>query len=311
MKIAHIADLHICSTHKRTNIKSATAIINAVIKEGADHLVITGDIADNASEKDFQIMRRILKNAGMLDSRKTSIIIGNHDIFGSVQTAEDILSFPMKCRNTDYQAKVAAFYNTFTELFEGVIKPASNEIFPYVKIIGDTALFGINTIDVYSKLKNPFASNGKVPRGQFNDLIELFERDEVKDKRKLVLTHHQFSKYLWEAPKPGQSLWQKIERQTMKLRGKKKLLSLFIRNNVEVVFHGHVHDSREYWRSGIRFSNAGGTMNGSSFGEFKINFIEINESSTDFEVRTFAPIPARQYESDAQILPFVPRAAAI
>lgn len=311
MKIAHIADLHICSTHKRTNIKSATAIINAIVKEGIDHLVITGDVADNASEKDFQIMRRILKSADMLDAKKTSIIIGNHDIFGSVQTAEDILSFPMRCRNTDYKAKVASFYNNFAELFEGVITPASNEKFPYVKIIGNAAFFGINTIDVYSKLKNPFASNGKVPKRQFDDLLELFAKEEVKDKRKLVLAHHQFSKFLWANPKPGQAIWKKIERQTMKLRGKKKLLNLFIKNNVEIIFHGHVHDSREYRRNGMLFSNAGGTMNGCSFGEFRINFIEIDDAETKFEVKTFVSKAAREYDSASQTLPYIPTAAAV
>jgi 3',5'-cyclic AMP phosphodiesterase CpdA len=311
MKIAHIADLHICSTHKRTNIKSATAIINKLAKEDIDHLVITGDVADNASEKDFQILRRILKNADMLDSKKTSIIIGNHDIFGSVQTAEDILSFPLRCKTTDYNAKVAAFCNVFAELFEGAVFASPTDVFPYVKIIGDFAFFGINTIDVYSKLKNPFASNGKVSKKQFEDLKELFERDEVKDKRKLVLAHHQFSKYLWEAPKPGQSLWQKIERQTMKLRGKKKLLSLFLRNNVEMLFHGHVHDSRDYWRDSIRFSNAGGTMNGAAYGELKINYVEIDENSTSFEVKTFITKAAREIDTAAQNLQFVPSAAAI
>ncbi len=311
MKIAHIADLHICSTHKRTNIKSATAIINKLAKEDIDHLVITGDVADNASEKDFQILRRILTNADMLDTKKTSIIIGNHDIFGSVQTAEDILSFPLRCKTTDYNAKVALFCNVFAELFEGAIFSTSNEMFPYVKIIGDFAFFGINTIDVYSKLKNPFASNGKVSKKQFEDLKELFEREEVKDKRKLVLAHHQFSKYLWEAPKPGQSLWQKIERQTMKLRGKKKLLSLFLRNNVEMLFHGHVHDSRDYWRDSIRFSNAGGTMNGSAHGELKINYVEIDDNSTSFEVKTFITKTEREIDTAAQNLQFVPSAAAI
>ena len=63
----------------------------------------------------------------------------------------------------------------------------------------------------------------------------------------------------------------------MKLRKKKKLFQLFKMNKVDLVMHGHLHESIEYIRKGIRFLNAGGSITGNEE-ELKINFLNVKNS---------------------------------
>ncbi|MEJ2617090.1 MAG: hypothetical protein P8Z35_19210 [Ignavibacteriaceae bacterium] len=70
----------------------------------------------------------------------------------------------------------------------------------------------------------------------------------------------------------------------MKLKKKKKLFQLFNLYNVDLVLHGHVHESYEYFRKGIRFLNAGASVLGAVPEELKINFINIQSSGIDTEV---------------------------
>jgi len=46
----------------------------------------------------------------------------------------------------------------------------------------------------------------------------------------------------------------------MKLRGKKKLINLMKENNIKLVLHGHSHEFKEYNRKGIKFINAGASV---------------------------------------------------
>ncbi len=70
----------------------------------------------------------------------------------------------------------------------------------------------------------------------------------------------------------------------MKLTKKKKLFQLFNLYKVDLVIHGHVHDSNEYYRKGIRFLNAGASVLGTVPDELKINFINIKNSKLYTEI---------------------------
>lgn len=166
MKIAHISDLHLCSNYKKQNAVKTKKLIENALKNGADHIVITGDISDNANEKDFLILRKILQTYNLLEWDKASVVIGNHDIFGGVQTAQDIINFPAKCTKTNYHIKQQIFYKYFEELFINTIFTSDENPFPFAKVLNNVALIGMNSIDVYSKIKNPFASNGLVDKIQ-------------------------------------------------------------------------------------------------------------------------------------------------
>ena len=286
MKIAHISDLHLSRIFKRHNIRKTKRLIKYCIELGFDHLVITGDISDNCDEKDFLILRNILRNFNLLDSKKVSITIGNHDIFGGVQTAIDIVNFPSRCLKTNYEEKVKTFVNHFKELFEGAIFPNPNKEFPYAKIIDDVSIIGINSIDTYSRIKNPFASNGKVYSEDFQTVKALLEFETIKDKRKIIAIHHHFYKNLIEATSSQSHIWNRIEGYTLKLRGKKKLIKLFKENNIDVVLHGHSHEVKEYFRKGIRFINAGATIDNNSPAQAHVFFINLLKDRISVQLKS-------------------------
>ena len=260
MKIAHLSDLHICLKYKRGNLSLIKRLIKKISNSDVDHLIITGDISDNSREEDFVCFRNLLKENELLQSNRTSIVIGNHDIFGGVQTASDIVEFPSKCTRVDFKDRIRKFITYFEELFDNVYSPSDKSFFPYVKDLGDAAIIAINSVDKYSKIRNPFASNGYVTKEQMGDIQKIFDLEWVTNKIKLIAIHHHFYKNNISSKSSEHAVWSRLENFTMKLRRKKRLIKLFKNNNVDLVFHGHSHEVKEYSRHGIKFLNAGGSV---------------------------------------------------
>lgn len=290
MKIAHISDLHICSTSKKSNIRATKSLLAAALKENPDHIVITGDIVDLANEKDFKIARKIFKEFNLLDSNYLTLTIGNHDIFGGISVPEDIPAFPQKCKQVDFKKKTIEFVERFYELFDNAIFGRDNNPFPFAKIFKDICLIGFNSVDNYSLIKNLFASNGKIGNKQIEAFKKLLELPIVKNKQKIALTHHHFSSDICFATSSNLTLWQKIERYTLKLRGKKKILKEFEKAGIDLVLHGHVHNSSDYYKKGIRFSNAGGSLGNKLDATLKINWIEIKSGKIEITIKPIREI---------------------
>ncbi len=286
MRIAHISDLHFNTKFKSGNILKAKRLIKHALNSGAEHLVISGDISDNSDEKDFIILKEILKRFDLLRSDKTSIVIGNHDIFGGPQTAQDVLNFPSKCMNTNYHQKVAKFIDHFKELFENTIRPHDELFFPFAKEFKDVLLVGLNSNAEYSRLKNPFASNGHVSKIQRQFLKVILTKNEFKEKVKIILTHHHFYPKNVTSHSSESTMWNRIENYTMKLRGKKKLLKLFLESNVKLVLHGHSHEMKEYFREGIRFVNSGGSVDNNLKDEASLFLIDAFPFEITAEIST-------------------------
>lgn len=281
MTIAHISDLHLSSEHRRENIKNARRLLDYARRCAVDHIIITGDIAADAERRDLELARKIFDGYGLLDRAKLTMVIGNHDIFGGVHTAEDILTFPRRCRTTEYREKVKQFRSSFHELFEGCVFAEEDKTFPFAKVLGDVVLVGANSIAHHSGVKNPIGSNGDVGKRQTRGLEQLLTSELFKGKRKLVLIHHHFSKGEGRSQGTIEGVWGAIERQTMKLRGKRELLELFAKAEVDLVLHGHLHESMQYTRKGIRFLNAGGSSLGRIPGELYINLVNIAGASVE------------------------------
>lgn len=287
MKIAHFADLHINSCVRESNISETMALFEHAMKNETDHFFITGDVSHNSDPEDFEALRRILEYFGILDSDKVSIVIGNHDIFGGPQKAEDIFTFPQRCRDEDYDNKVLEFNGYFTELFESAIFLSPNNKYPYAKIINGILILGINSIDRYSSMKNPFASNGAVDEEQLNETEKILAEFSEQAKRKIVLIHHHFNKIKAPSNNMMHYFWQVVEKQTMKLRNKKNILELFNKYEIDAVFHGHIHENDEYLRKGIRFINGGGCFNNIKDGEISYNQVDITRKHIKTQIVTF------------------------
>lgn len=273
MKIAHFSDLHLCANHLPENLIKAQILVQTALKRGADHFVFTGDIAHLGDFDDFISLRHLLAEFNLLDSRKTTIVIGNHDIFGGVHLAEDILTFPETCQKVDYQQKIRDFRLCFYELFEDTFSPNPNQIFPFGKVVENVLLVGLNSTRPYSIVKNPFASRGKIGKIQRNGLKTILGHQKYRDLVKIVLVHHHFNK----PPESHKNYLLDVERFGGKLTKKHKLYKIFRRHKVALTLHGHQHRSMEYTRHGLHFLNAGastsrnpGNLNLISVGTHKI-----------------------------------------
>lgn len=280
MRIVHLSDLHLSKDFKRNNIKKLKASLRHAMKISFDHLVITGDLSDAAKESDFKLLRQILKNFNLLDSEKVSVVIGNHDIFGGVQTAADVLDFPSKCKSIDYNSRVSNFISHFEELFTDCAFISPQKFFPYYKNVGGIGIIGINSVAHYSKIRNPMASTGKVYSEQLADIKKLVSKLKIENLPKIALIHHHFYKNNLNASSPQNSVWNKIEAYTLRLRNKKKLIKVLNECGINLVLHGHSHEVKQYSRKGIYFVNAGGSIENDSGGLY-LNVIDYDENTFD------------------------------
>jgi len=259
--IAHISDLHLNPVYfpERTNL--FRSLLHQCKQMNVDHIVITGDITNQAKEEEMEHFRSVLKEFSLLDGKKVTVIIGNHDIFGGPYHAEDVLKFPSLCKVADYDMKVEEFYKGTKETFEGAKFFSSKTIFPFLKIIGDIAIVGVNSVARWNALKNPIGSNGKVDDEQHEALKTIFKSALLKGKHVIVAIHHHFNKTGDVKVKSKfERLWNAFESATMKLHKKKKLLKLFHHAGVKTILHGHVHHHSDYHRGGIHCLNAGGSI---------------------------------------------------
>jgi DNA repair exonuclease SbcCD nuclease subunit len=282
MRIAHLSDLHLSPDHFPERTDAFYEILHKCKSLKTDHIVITGDITHQAKPKEFAHARGILREFGLLDPEKLTVTIGNHDIYGGPHFAEDVLSFPGYCRQTDYDAKIKEFYLTFRESFEGCKYVTGASIFPYVKILRDVIFVGINSVAQWSSLKNPLGSNGEVCKKQFKKLEEIFSSEMLQQKTVMVLIHHHFNK-LEQKKSAGklERLWHTIEASTMKLWKKKRLFSLFNGASIGRVLHGHVHRHEGYERKNIRFLNAGGTMFANPQGQCRFHLLNVQHQKVE------------------------------
>lgn len=286
MKIAHLSDLHICQKSRPGNLEKTRSLIDYALRHQADHFVFTGDIAHLAEKADFLAFRDLLREFDLLDAARSTLVIGNHDIFGGVYYAEDILAFPQKCQTVDYEKKLLEFKHFFFETFESCYFPVSHQPYPFAKIIGNVAFIGLNSIYTYSLLQNLLASKGMVNKDQQAGLRQILARKEYQDKVKIVLIHHHFNKVSHRCSVFTHSLLRILETYGHKLIERKKLAQLLRKLDVALVLHGHEHDSHEYSYKGLHFMSAGGCIEKNHADELRINWIEIKADEIKTEIQT-------------------------
>ena len=254
-RIAHISDTHVSPEYNRGNISKLKSLLSGIAEEGYDHVVITGDIAGHGEERDFRSVRRLLKYFGLLTYGKLTVTIGNHDIFGGIHRAEDLLSFGKHCQSVDYAGKIDLFERAFRETFPRKAYE-SEHVFPFVKIIGPAVCVGMNSVRPFHPLLNPFGSNGHVSSRQLDALDRILAHPSVTGLKKIILIHHHFNKYRPYSGSRGSKLYHLFESQILKLHGRKNVEEVFRKLKVDAVLHGHTHIAGIYSASGIIYSSA-------------------------------------------------------
>ncbi|MBN2571909.1 MAG: metallophosphoesterase [Ignavibacteriales bacterium] len=284
MIIYQISDLHLSQWYYPGHTEKLRKIIKYISENGFDHLVITGDISDNAMKSDFDILKNLLIQNKIYDSQKVTITIGNHDIFGGIQRASDVLKMPEKYSKINYSAKVKYFKKEFRKLFKKVFWPDRNS-FVFSKKIHNVLFVGINSIDHYSKIKNPFASNGKITKKELSALNMIFQKYEKKNLIRIVLMHHHLYKNGFPSYGTQNKIWRRIENFTLSLRKRKKLINYFNEKKVNYILHGHSHEIIKYKKKNMTLLNCGGcVLNGEQYSNiFKLT---INSSGIKSEIIT-------------------------
>lgn len=275
MKVAHISDIHLDKYHKPLNYLRTLQLLEYVRENKFDHVIISGDLTENAEASSMELTRDLLKKFGLLSHDKLTVTIGNHDIYGGVHYAEDIINFPAKCKKTNFEEKVKMFAGYFRETFSQKVIPGNN-IFPAVKIFDEFVLININSIAKYSMLKNPFASRGEIAKEQMTLLGNYFKTNEHTGKQRIAVTHHHFCRDIIEESDIS-TVWQAVERRTMKLKGKKSLIKSFKKLGISTVLHGHLHESTTYTRRQLKFINAGGSILGTYKDKLKLMELTVNK----------------------------------
>lgn len=286
MKIAHLSDLHICRKSRPENLKYTEILLQYAIGQGVDHIVITGDLIHLAHEEDFIALRGLFEKFDLLDPDKLSIVIGNHDIYGGVHLAEDVVKFPQKCQSVDYDRKVENYRKYFFEAFENCYSYSPVAGYPFIKTIENVAFIGINSTTEYSIFKNPFASKGVVEKSQLTGLKHILYRLRHQQALKFVMMHHHIKRQNLNDSLFRNSALKNIEDMANNLWRKNRLLKLFRRYGIDLILHGHEHYSGKYTHRKLVFLNAGGSIDKNAIGELKINLIEVTDKSFRTEVRT-------------------------
>jgi hypothetical protein len=250
------------------------------------------------STRDFEILRTIFEDYQLLDPNKLSLTIGNHDIFGGVQLAEDVLDFPQRCKAVNFSQKTHDFVEFFKECFDHAHRLDPCHVFPFAKSVQDIVFFGVNSSCAYSLVKNPMASNGQVSKSNRNLLKELMKLDEYQDKLKIVLIHHHFYRYVMMRANGGRHWYDRVEHQTMKLYKKKKLQRLFAKHGVHLVLHGHVHEYRQYEQHGVVFVNGAGWSTSKRHHTLEVNIIYTEGKAFEVQHHRFP------YAREKTVVPF-------
>lgn len=276
MTIAHISDLHLNFEGKHTYYDKVEKLLGEITSHEPDHLIISGDISEDGRLEDFDFLRKLLIKFNYLDSALTTIIIGNHDIYGTALSIEDALSYPDRCKGTDYDFNLRRFHSFFEELMVDTYRISEDDIYPFIKQIGTIFILALNSIEEFST-RNFTASNGIIKKDQKLKAEQLVNKFVSDGNPLLLAIHHHFYKIKRQKDTFAGHILTKIENNTMKLRKRKRLLSILEKWGVSHILHGHFHDQKIYEVGNMIVSNSGGSIKNGHNSIARYNLLEFTD----------------------------------
>jgi 3',5'-cyclic AMP phosphodiesterase CpdA len=234
--LAHISDLHLTPLlgfgPHHWNVKRSLGFLNwarsrrhvhrqAVAdrlvadmwQRGADHVAVTGDIANLGLPDEFGAALGWLKTVGPPD--KVTAIPGNHDIYTRRMNGPACTEI--------WRDYIAA--DAWGASFVG----AEPQQFPFLRRVGPLALIGLNS----AIPTRPFVAAGRVGREQLAALEDCLLRLKQQNLTRVVLIHH--------PPLPGQTAPRRALEDAIEMAG---VLSSC---GAELVLHGHNHRDSLVW----------------------------------------------------------------
>lgn len=277
MKIAHISDIHIDTPSRPGSIWEFDRLIKLILEHNYDHIVITGDVVDVANTDDLRKVREVLRQNGILNWEQTTIIPGNHDIFGKYDTkgnkALSVIATAMQQRVALAAAqKLHAFCDIFRETITEDAELAG--YFPFVKVLGGgkagIAIVSFNSVLEWSLRLNPTGARGYVHASERQAIEQPEVLEVLQGKFVVALCHHAYKIYEPQTPVDTAFVW------AMELLEKDAYLATLKKMNTKIALHGHFHRAEEYDVQGVHFINSGSVRRATAI----INSIEIFPDDT-------------------------------
>ena len=189
-------------------------IVADVAAQGPDHIAVTGDLANIGLPQEHINALAWLKSLGPPD--RVTVVPGNHDTYSRIGRDPGTRRWAAyMTSNTDGLA--------FTD--------ASADGPPFVRVIGDVALIGVDS----AVPTPPLVAWGRVGARQLARLADILERLRSRGLFRLVLIHH--------PPLPGQ-----VD-ATRGLRDAADLEAVLRQGGAELAIHGHNHRNMLAWLS--------------------------------------------------------------
>lgn len=274
--------------HRRHEHRSEIlgALLEDLATQGADHVVVTGDLTHLGLPDEFRQVADWLPGLGTPD--RVTVVPGNHEAY--VRT-------PAAATLDLWQPYMASDPN------RGHATPA--EGFPSLRRRGPIALIGLSSAHV----SLPFHATGSVGEPQLRALAELLRRTGAEGLFRVLLIHH--------PPLPG------VMRRRKRLVDLDHLNAVLEREGVELVLHGHAHRSLlGHLRTGRGKAPVVGVSSASARGgkpgrHARYHLYHLDPRGTDpgrvrMEVRGYDPARERFRAEEARtlIVPIAPPAAS-
>ncbi len=230
MRLAHISDLHLLDltgiklsrllTNRRilggVNLLLRRAkeyrpevlevLVDDLIREGVDHIVVSGDISNLGLESEFERVFHLLKLLG--DGTRVSVVPGNHDYY------------------TAGAALTRRFEKTFYPfMFPNGFSDPDADLYPYTKDLGDCLLVG-----ACSAIKTqPLISHGRIGERQLQRLEQVLSDASSQGRMTCLVLHHAL--HIRDA----------MPEYTSRLLDRDAVLAMIHRCKVDLVMYGHDH----------------------------------------------------------------------
>jgi 3',5'-cyclic AMP phosphodiesterase CpdA len=229
MRLAHISDLHILDLYgvdwrrflNRRVLGGMNVLVNRarefrpeileiavedILREGVDHVVVSGDLSNLAFEPEFDRVFHLLSLLGGYE--RVSVVPGNHDYYTA--------------RAADTRRFEKVFYPF---MFRGEFSDLDVDIYPYRKRIGELLLLGVNSA---TRTLVPF-SYGTLGQRQLDLLDRTLESAERSNLLTCVVMHHCLHRR------------DLVAEMSSGLLNRDRFLELALRQRVDLVLYGHDH----------------------------------------------------------------------
>ncbi len=179
-RLAHFSDFHFAA--EDDDFARGCALLDDAIENGADHLVVTGDIADAAQIEVVSGLVAHLDRQGWASAVRLTIVPGNHDIF------------PLSWNSVPSFGRPTSRYEQFLDATRasrrGTRRLVKGDDFPFAKELApDVVLVGLDS--TRNGQYNPLCwAEGELPAAHRRAVTKFFGAQSGAAHRIIAMHHH-------------------------------------------------------------------------------------------------------------------------